>query len=145
MAQSAALVAAPLFGLPTDRINRVTALSVSLVITAVGFTYTILITNPYSPYTYITAVLIGMGEIRGVITSGVLIAQQAPHSVRGSVIGFLGIAGAIGILIGFNLGGFLFYNWTPAAPLFLFGLLAFLVLIWSLLIKHNVVPPSDVD
>lgn len=145
MAQSAALVAAPLFGLLTDRVNRVTALSVALAITAVGFTSAILITNPYSPFMYISAVLIGMGEIGGVITSGVLIAQQAPHSVRGSVIGFFGIAGAIGILIGSKLGGFLFDNWTPAAPLFLFGLLAFLVLIWSLLIKHKVVPPSDID
>ena len=143
IAQSIALLAAPLFGILTDRINRATAVTIALLISAVGYSSTILIPNPYSPMMYVSAVLIGLGEIGGVITSGVLIAQQAPKMVRGAVIGFFGLAGAVGILIGSKLGGFLFDNWLPAGPFVIFGIFGFVVFIWSLLVKNKVVPPED--
>ena len=53
-------------------------------------------------------VLIGMGQVSGVITSQVLIQQQAPAAQRGSIIGLFGLAGAVGILFCSYLGGMLF-------------------------------------
>ena len=65
IAQSIALLAAPLFGILTDRITRATAVTIALLISAVGYSSTILIPNPYSPMMYVSAVLIGLGESAG--------------------------------------------------------------------------------
>jgi MFS family permease len=140
IAQAIALLSAPVFGIMTDRINRTTALIITLVVSVAGYMGTYFITDPYASGMLICAALIGMAEVGCIITSAVLIAQQTPVNIRGSVMGFFNLAGGVGILIGAVAGGWLFDNWLPQGPFVFIGGVAFLVLIWALLVRKKIVP-----
>lgn len=145
ISQTFALISAPIFGILTDRLNRVNALIVAVGISAVGYSSTFFVTDPLGTGMIISAVLIGMGEVGGVITSGVLIAQQAPRDIRGSVIGFFTFCGAIGILVASKVGGMLFDSWREAGPFVLFGFFGMLVVIWGLAVRNRIVPLNEQD
>ena len=69
-----------------------------------------------------------------------LIAQQSPTRIRGSVIGIFNLTGAIGILVASKVGGWLFDNWQASGPFVFFGFFALVVLIWALLVRRRVTP-----
>ena len=142
--QAAALLAAPLIGWMADRLNRVLAVIIAVGIAAVGYSSLFFIQNPMSGTMKIALLFVGVGEIGGVIASQVLIAQQAPRAIRGSVIGVFGLCGALGILVAFSVGGYLFDHWRESAPFFLFGIFGAVVVVWGLLIRHRVKPPAMV-
>lgn len=143
ISQTAALLAAPVFGLMADRMNRVTAVLIALAISAVGYGSTLLVDSPLSGTIFLSAALIGLGEISGVIASGVLIAQQSPRDIRGSVIGVFSLCGAIGILAATGIGGQLFDNWRPQGPFLLFSGFSMVTLLWGLTIRHKIVPLNE--
>lgn len=131
----ASLLSAPLFGIMADRMNRVSALAVSLLVGAVGYGSTYWLTDPFGAPTIVSLVLIGMAEVGCIITSGVLIAEQAPDRLRGSVVGVFTLTGAVGILVASVAGGYLFDHWLHAGPFVFFGLIAGFVLLWALLLR----------
>ena len=143
ISQLVALISAPIFGIMADRINRVTAVVIAVAISSVGYGSTFLIQNPLGGGMLIVAALIGLGEVGGVITSGVLIAQQSPRKIRGAVIGAFSFAGAIGIMVANLVGGWLFDNWRDAGPFVLFAIFSALVAVWGLVIRDRVVPVND--
>ena len=143
IAQSSALLSAPLFGLLTDRINRVTALNLTLLLAFLGYGGTWFIEDPFSGGMIVCAVLIGMSEVGCIITSSVLIAQQSPERIRGAVIGLFNLSGAVGIMVASKVGGILFDAWREAAPFILFGMFALLVLVWGLLVRAKVQPVAE--
>jgi len=151
VAQTFALLGAPLFGILTDRINRVTALVLACAVAAAGYGSTWFVHDPLGlDLTALlvvvgAAALIGLGEVGCIITSGVLIAQQAPPRVRGAVIGFFNLSGAAGILVASKLGGRLFDDWQPAGPFLLFGALSLTVALWGLAVRGRVVPLREAD
>lgn len=132
---AASLLTAPLFGLLSDRVNRVSALAAALLISAIGYGGALLLENPFGPVTIVCLILIGMAEVGCIITSGVLIAEQAPDRIRGSVIGVFTLSGAVGILIASLVGGYLFDHWRMTGPFAFFGLIAALVFAWALLFR----------
>ncbi len=140
IAQSSALLSAPLFGLLTDRINRVTALNLTLLLAFLGYGGTWFVEDPFAAGMIVCAVLIGMSEVGCIITSSVLIAQQTPERIRGAVIGLFNLTGAVGIMVASIVGGMLFDAWREAAPFILFGLFALVVLIWGLLVRSKIEP-----
>lgn len=81
-----------------------------------------------------------IAKVGCIITSSVLIAQQSPLKMRGSIIGCFNLTGAIGIMVASKVGGTLFDSRREAAPFMLFGLAALLVLVWSLLLRKKVQP-----
>ena len=129
--QTAALLSAPLFGLLTDRINRVRALNLTLALAFLGYGGTWFVDNPFGIGMILCGVLIGMSEVGCIVTSSVLIAQQSPRRIRGAVIGVFNLFGAVGILVASKVGGILFDAWREAAPFITFGLFALVVLIWG--------------
>ncbi|HEY8570425.1 MFS transporter [Microbulbifer sp.] len=137
IAQGCALMGAPLFGIMADRINRVRALIIALLVSAIGYGSTIFIHDPFTPGMIVCAVLIGLGEIGCIITSGVLVAQQAPESHRGAVIGFFTLSGAVGILVASVVGGYLFDTWRASGPFVFFSIVAALVLVWAILLERR--------
>lgn len=143
IAQSCALLSAPIFGILSDRINRITALNITLFIAVLGYGGTYFVKDPFGADMILCAVLIGMSEVGCVITSAVLIAQQSPQASRGAVIGFFNLSGAVGILVASLAGALTFDTWRPAAPFILFGVLAGVVLIWSFLVKDKIVPLQE--
>lgn len=143
ISQGVALLAAPVFGIMADRMNRVNNVLIALALSAIGYGSTIFVTTPLSGMIFISATLIGLGEISGVIASGVLIAQQAPRDIRGSVIGVFSFFGAVGILAATGIGGQLFDHWRPQGPFLLFSFFSVIIFIWGLTIRHKVVPLNE--
>ncbi len=138
-----ALIVAPLSGVLADRIGRVDAVLVSMAVTAVGYTSALFIDNPFAPSAYAIAALIGVGQISAVITSQVLVQEQAPASIRGSVLGMFGLFGGIGIMVALGVGGVLFDAWRPAGPFAMFGVLALVVLVLGLVLRSRI-PAGEV-
>ncbi|MEP5763631.1 MAG: MFS transporter [Halieaceae bacterium] len=141
--QSMALISAPFFGILTDRINRVSALNLTLLLAFLGYGGTIFVDNPFGMGMIACGILIGMSEVGCIITSSVLIAQQSPARIRGSVIGMFNLTGAIGIMVASKVGGSLFDSWREAAPFIMFGGFALLVLLWGLVVRKRVQTPPD--
>ena len=133
----AVLIAAPLFGILTDRINYITALMIALAFAAVGYGSTWLIDNPLGGTMFLCAAVIGIGEVGCIVTSGVVIAQESPKHIRGAVIGFFNLCGAVGIMVAAILGGRLFDHWREAGPFIVFGGLAALVLVWAAILRSR--------
>lgn len=138
VANGVAFMVAPAIGILADRIGRVDAVLLSMGIAGVGYTATILVDNPLSGLGYGVAALIGAGQVSTVISTQVLVAEQAPPDVRGSVIGMFGLCGGIGILVALGVGGVLFDQWRPAGPFVLFGVFAFAVLTYGLIIRDRI-------
>ena len=139
----AVLIAAPLFGVLTDRINYITALMIALAFAAVGYGSTWLIDNPLGGAMFVCAAVIGIGEVGCIVTSGVVIAQESPERIRGAVIGFFNLCGALGIMVAAKLGGMLFDSWREAAPFIVFAGLAVVVLLWAALVRSKM--PAEED
>ncbi len=136
--QSVALLSAPIVGIMADRLNAIVAVVIAAIIAAIGYSSLFLIENPFGANMKFALILVGFGEIAGVITSQVLIAKFAPKEIRGSVIGFFGFCGAIGIMTAFGIGGYLFDHWTESAPFLLFGIFGVIVGIFGLAIRNKV-------
>ena len=135
IAQFFALLFAPVFGILSDRIDRVQALMVSLVFSAIGYGGAYFVTDPFGVSMIICAALIGIGEVGTIITSATLIAQEAPKKVRGAVIGFFTLCGAFGIMSAAKIGGYTFDTIAPSAPFVLFGIVALIILIWAAIVQ----------
>ncbi|MEM8548850.1 MAG: MFS transporter, partial [Pseudomonadota bacterium] len=142
---AASLFSAPLFGWMSDRFHRVTALAVTLFIGAVGYGSTGFIENPFGGPAIVSLILIGMAEVGCIITSGVLIAEQAPERLRGSVVGIFTLSGAVGILIASVVGGYLFDHWIKPGPFVFFGAVSALVLLWALVLRARGVATPAAD
>ena len=144
ISQLTSLIFAPLFGIMADRINRVNAVIIAVFISAVGYGSTILVDDPTGgAMIFICAIIIGMGEISGVIASGVLIAQQAPSEIRGSIIGIFSLCGAFGIMVATGVGGQLFDSWRPQGPFVLFSIFSVIVVVFGLIVRNRVVPLNE--
>lgn len=140
VANGTALLAAPVTGILADRIGRTDAVIISLVVTAIGYTATLAISDPFSAQGFAIAALIGVGQVSAVISSNVLVAEQAPPMIRGAVIGMFALFGGVGIMIALGVGGILFDAWRPAAPFVLFGIMAGIVAIYGLIVRKSIIP-----
>ncbi|TKB46070.1 MFS transporter [Thalassotalea mangrovi] len=143
IAQGVALLTAPLFGLLTDKINRVNALAVACLLTFIGYAGTYFVTDPFGGFMIAIVIVVGLSEIGAIITSGVLISQQTAEKNRGAVIGIFNLCGAIGILVSSVIGGYLFDHWKNAGPFVFVGFCGLIVFIWALVVKNKVVPHAE--
>jgi len=140
---AASLFWAPVIGIISDRINRVGALAFALLLNTVGYGLTFFVTNPTGGLMMGIMVVIGMGQVSGVITSQVLIQQQAPAARRGAIIGFFGLMGAAGIMFCSFVGGWLFDNWGSSGPFVLLAVLNGVVAVWALAVMKKVEAPAE--
>lgn len=132
MIVSGAMVGAVLMGLLSDRIRRVTAVAVASGLTAAVYLALFLVEDPTAPWVFALLGLMGIAEISAFVASQALVGEQAPANRRGVVIGFFGVAGAVGILVGTTLGGFLFRSLGPSTPFVMFGAINLAVFAWAL-------------
>jgi MFS family permease len=136
------LMFAPVIGILCDRIDRVTALAIGLAFNVVGYGLTFFVDAPEGAMISIAAAVIGCGQVGGVISSQVLIQQQAPAAYRGSVIGAFGTSGALGIMVTLLVGGYLFDAWTEAGPFVMLAGLNLIVVIAALAMRGRVARPG---
>ena len=143
MVQSFALVWAPCIGFIIDRFNRVMTIIIAVTLAAIGYINVGLMDDPFGPGMYVAAILLGMGEISGVLASQALIGQEAPNRERGSVFGTFGMFGAVGILIALAVGGQLFDSWRPSAPFLMMGIANVFLLVLAIYVYAKYREPSE--
>ncbi len=135
--QLAALISAPFIGVLIDRIDRLNALAICMGIVAVSYTSLGLITDPLSPIIWPLAAGVGVGMMSGFLASQALVGEAAPERFRGSIIGFFGLSGAIGILCVSSLGGYIYDNIVRSGPFLLTGLMATTLVVLALVIRRR--------
>ncbi len=137
MAQGMALLGAPFFGLLADRVDRVRALAIALLVSGIGYGSTFFVSDPFGGLMMACALFIGLGEVGCIITSGVLISEQSPEHNRGAIIGTFNLSGAIGILVASVAGGWLYDQWREPGPFVAFGLLALCMMLAAVLLSSR--------
>ncbi|CAK4085738.1 unnamed protein product [Aphanomyces euteiches] len=120
IAQTAALVVAPLFGWLGDRLYRPIVVFLATVLGFVSYGWMFFCTNPTDKILFVVVILVGIGEMAIVVSSlSVVTSKAIPSHLRGSISGAYSFAGTIGIMVASKLGGYLFDVWTPTAPFFI--------------------------
>ena len=132
-----ALLGSVLMGRIADRTSRVTAVALASGLAALVYSAVFMIHDPTADWVIALLFVMGIAEISAFVSSQALVGQQAPEAYRGATIGFFGVAGAVGILLGTSGGGVLFAKVSPSAPFVLFGILNFAVCAWSLWLRKH--------
>lgn len=117
VSQTAMLLFIPVMGMICDRFDRVTALAIAMAIATIGYLALGLVGDPFSSkWIYPVAILGGAGEACILVSGPALLGQEAPLKIRGSIIGLVGMCGAVGVLINTKVAGMLFDAWMYQAP-----------------------------
>ena len=133
---SGAMLGAVAMGFLFDRMTRVSAVMLSAGLAAVVYFSMGLVTDPTQTWVYGLLFLMGIAEISAFVSSQVLVGEYAAANRRGAIIGFFGTAGAVGILVGSGVGGWLFSAVGPGSPFLLFGVLNGLVFLWAVWVRR---------
>jgi len=119
VASTAGLLFAVVFGLILDRVNRITAGVVAMLIAGIGYFAGGLVGDPTSSAIIPVAILLGLGQVAAILASQTVLGQEAPTEVRGAVFGIAGICASLGILFTTSVGGWLYDSVGKGAPFFL--------------------------
>lgn len=104
----AMLLAAPFFGIISDRIGSVRALNIPALAGFIAFgVLAMSVDDPQAKLTYLPVALAGMADIGMIIVSMAIIAQVSTDRHRGAIAGVYSFFGALGIIVTSKLGGFL--------------------------------------
>jgi MFS family permease len=131
------IIAAPFIGRLTDRLDRASALMVATLIGVVAYSLMFFVRSPLDKSFLGVMAVLGVAQIAGLITSQVLIAQEAPEAIRGSVIGFFGLCGALSQIILVWIGGQLFDKWREAGPFLIVAALNLVLAIVAFLMRGH--------
>jgi len=104
-----------------DRLDRVPALAIAMVLASASCITIGMVDNPLGPAMYAAAAFMGIGEMSGILASQSLVGQVSGDKGRGAVIGVFSRFGAAGILLSTWFGGQLCDTWKPSAPCILVG------------------------
>jgi MFS family permease len=132
MVMTCALIWAPVMGWLNDRLDRVSAMGLAMLLAGVGYVSMWFIPDPLGLWMWPAGVLLGIGQMSAVTASQTLIGQEAPPAYRGSVVGMFSFFGAAGILFITTIGGRLYDAIDPAAPFLLIGVVNTLLFLWAL-------------
>ncbi|HMS41774.1 MAG TPA: MFS transporter [Pyrinomonadaceae bacterium] len=115
--------------------SRVDSLAVAAFIGVIAYGVMGFITDPLGKGLMLAMILLAVAQIFGIIASQVFITQQARPEIRGSVIGFFGVCGALAQIILAYIGGFMFDKWSPNAPFVLVAILNVILLILCIVLR----------
>jgi len=123
MIQICALIWAPFMGIITDRMRRINAVALGLLIAGSGYTLMSFVPDPFGPWMYPAGVLLGMGETSVIVSVAALLGQESDRPHRGAIVGVFGLLGGLGILVTTLLGGQLFDGVGRSSPFLMMGLM----------------------
>lgn len=132
-----------IYGHYMDKSEKVVGTSAfALILGAIAFSMTSLVTRPDDILLNIAAILMGISVPGVYVVSTYLTIKHFPEDKRGMMMGVLNIVGYIGYVIIASGGGFLYDNWRKDGPFLLYSLLllialAFIVRIYVKNIKGN--------
>ena len=115
--------------------SRVDSLAVAAFIGIIAYGTMFFITDPLGKGLMLAMILLAVAQIFGIIASQVFITQQARAEIRGSVIGFFGVCGALAQIILASVGGFMFDKWSPNAPFVLVAILNVVLLLLCFILR----------
>lgn len=141
----AALATAPVVGIIADRIDRLALTIGCFMIAAIGYGALGMSGDVLSFTRIVPALLLaGVGQSCAAMSIMVLLAQQCPENIRGSVFGIQSFFGALGILTISWGGGQLFDLVAPGAPFIAVALVNAMVFIaaGALLMREGSKNPS---
>jgi MFS family permease len=130
-------LAAPAFGWFIDKVDRMTAMIVALLVAATGYLAMYFLTTPIDFAMIPLLILLTLGTGFMVKAQTALIGQEAPIKERASVIATAQVFGAAGIMTFTAIGGRLFDAWGPWAPFVLVGSYQSLLLIIALAVRFT--------
>ena len=137
VSQGVATLFAPVLGVMADRLNRVTVMMIAFGIAAVGYGL-IGITDDFLSvglHNLPALILLGMGLSGAILGSTLLLGQEAPAELRGSIFGLQAFCGAVGILVISAGGGWLFDNIGPQAPFIAMAVANGAIFLWSGIVR----------
>ncbi len=105
-----------------DRLDRVLALAIAMVLASASYITIGMVDDPLGPAMYAAAAFMGIGEMSGILASQSLVGQVSGEQGRGAIIGVFSMFGAAGILLSTWFGGILLDAWKPSAPYVLVGI-----------------------
>lgn len=120
ISQGVATLFAPVLGILSDKLNRVTVMIIAFGIAAVGYGW-ISVTDSFLTlgwHNLPALAILGMGLSGAILASTLLLGQEASEELRGSIFGVQAFCGALGILVISAGGGWLFDNVGPWVPFF---------------------------
>lgn len=132
IAQGVAVVWAPIFGWLGDRMNRTKHLVLAFVLGAIGYGWLGTIDNPLAPSAIPALIALGLGQSSTILASTLILGQEAPPALRGSVFGVQSFVGGLGILVVSAVGGRMFDSLGPQSPFVLMCVANALVLVWGI-------------
>jgi len=97
--------------------------------------------DPFGPWMYPAALLLGMGETGVIVSVGALLGEESDSPYRGSIIGVFGLLGGFGILVTTFAGGQLFDAIGRTAPFIAMGIMNFLLMVAALYVRAK--SPAD--
>lgn len=139
---SGAIVGSIVMGTFADVISKAAAVTVSSGLAAAVYMGMVFVSDPTAAWVKGVLFMMGVAEISAFVSSQALVGQQAEPSHRGTIIGFFGVAGAIGILVATTGGGKVFDAIGPSAPFVIFGALNLVVFAWGLAVFRKIRIPD---
>lgn len=133
--QGASLLWSPVFGFIADRMNRITVLIVGFLMAAIGYGWVAVIEDPTAPAAIPALLVLGIGQGSAILASTLLLSQEAPAHIRGSVFGLQSFCGALGIMAISAGGGRLFDSVGPSAPFVAVAVANGLVCLWAVALR----------
>jgi MFS family permease len=133
--QLAAMVWAPLMGMISDRVNRITGLAIALAIASAGYFVMGQVADPFGDALLPAAILLGIGETSVIVGAGTLLGQEARPSIRGAIVGVFGLMGGLGIMAAMGIGGILFDNVGRTAPFTMMGIMNAVLMLAALIVR----------
>jgi len=124
-----------IFGFILDRISRVTGVIIAMALGAAGYLSMGLITSPLDYAMLPAFAILALGSSSSIQSSMSLVGQEAPKTERGAIIGMNGLFGAIGIMVGTLVGGWLFDTWAPYGPFVLIGIAQTILLVLAIIVR----------
>ncbi|KAI3661478.1 hypothetical protein MP638_007208 [Amoeboaphelidium occidentale] len=138
IAQSLALVFAPVFGYLCDKIGRSKAFLFAAVLSFCGYFPFWFVTNPVRNIAvYLLMCLVGIGEIGMIVTSLSLATAKLPNDIRGSVSGCYSLFGGLGVLVLTYCGGLLADYWILTAPFVLVSFFTLAIIVGTIIIIYR--------
>jgi len=116
-ALAASMLWSPIFGTIGDRVSRLSLTVAGFLLAAAGYGLVASLDDILSPMALPALLLLGIGQSSTVLSSSVLLAQEAPAGTRGAVFGLQSFCGALGILVLSSVGGWLYDAVGPHAPI----------------------------
>lgn len=137
ISQGFALLWSLAMGVILDRVPRLTGVCVAFGIAGLGYSALGQVDDPFGSWMLPAAILAGIGEASAVVAAGVLIGQEAPAAIRGTLIGVYGLCGSLGIVCLTYVGGQVFDSIGRSAPFVMMGIVNFAVLGVALWVRNT--------